>query len=94
MNVSTTVQRDLLYVIAGREDPTERALKRTLEDYYRTEIRPDRLASNLDALCQRGLVERADHAETTYSLTKRGYREIEARREWESGYFDPERGDE
>ncbi|KYH25572.1 hypothetical protein HAPAU_22460 [Halalkalicoccus paucihalophilus] len=91
MNVSTTVQRDLLYVIAGHEDPTERTLKRTLESYYRTEIRPDRLASSLDALCQRGLVERVDRAETNYSLTKRGRHEIEARREWESGYFDPKR---
>lgn len=93
MNVSTGIQRDLLYVIAGYEEATDLTLKRTLEDYYRTEIRRDRLCSNLDTLHEKGFVERIDHDEPSYyALTDRGRREIEARREWESKYFDPEEG--
>lgn len=90
MNVSTTIQRDLLYVLAGHQGTTERTLERTLGDYYRTEIRPDRLSSNLDALLQQGYVEAIKTTDQTgyYVLTNRGRREIEARREWESDHFD------
>ncbi|MDL5360591.1 PadR family transcriptional regulator [Halalkalicoccus sp. NIPERK01] len=94
MNVSTKLQRDLLYVIAGHEGATGPALRRTLEAYYRTEIRHDRLSANLDTLREQGFVERVGRADPSYALTDRGRREIDARRAWESKYFDPEKGND
>lgn len=91
MNVSTRLQRDLLYVVADGDATTEGTLTRALETYYRTDLRPDRLSANLDALRESGLIERIDTDRTPrYGLTDRGRREIVARREWESRYFDPD----
>ena len=84
----TGFQRDLLYVIAGGEEPHGLAIKEELENYYETEIHHGRLYPNLDTLVEKGLVEKGqlDRRTNTYSLTRRGRREIEARREWEHQY--------
>lgn len=86
----TGFQRDLLYVITGRDDPHGLAIKEELEEYYESEIHHGRLYPNLDALVDKGLVEKGelDRRTNYYSLTKRGMREIEARREWEESYLD------
>ena len=54
------------------------------------EIHHGRLYPNLDTLVDKGLVEKGQRDRRTnfYSLTRRGRREIEARREWESQYVD------
>jgi len=84
----TGFQRDLLYVIAGGEEPHGLAIKEELENYYETEIHHGRLYPNLDTLVEKGFVEKGqlDRRTNTYSLTRRGRREIEARREWEHQY--------
>jgi DNA-binding PadR family transcriptional regulator len=84
----TGFQRDLLYVIAGGEEPHGLAIKEELENYYEKEIHHGRLYPNLDTLVEKGLVEKGqlDRRTNTYSLTRRGRREIEARREWEHQY--------
>ncbi len=90
MHDLTGFQRDLLYVIAGRDEPHGLAIKDELEGYYGTDINHGRLYPNLDTLVDKGLVEKGqiDQRTNSYSLTQRGTREIEARREWEDGYID------
>lgn len=81
----TGFQRDLLYVIAGLDAPHGLAIKDELDDYYEGEIHHGRLYPNLDTLVDKGLVEKGtrDQRTNTYTLTRRGRREIEARRDWE-----------
>jgi DNA-binding PadR family transcriptional regulator len=88
----TGFQRDLLYVIAGLDEPHGLAIKGELEDYYEKEIHHGRLYPNLDTLVEKGLVEKGekDRRTNVYTLTRRGRREIEARREWEHRYIDIE----
>jgi len=84
----TGFQRDLLYVINGLTEPHGLAIKEELEDYYEKDIHHGRLYPNLDTLVDKGLVEKGqvDRRTNYYTLTRRGQREIEARREWESKY--------
>jgi DNA-binding PadR family transcriptional regulator len=82
----TKFQRDLLYVIAGLDEPSGLRIKEALDEYYEAEIHHGRLYPNLDALVRKGLVEKreVDGRTNAYSLTRRGGRELEARREWEN----------
>lgn len=84
----TGFQRDLLYVINGLDDPHGLAVKAEIEEYYDTEIHHGRLYPNLDTLVDKALVEKGqlDKRTNVYTLTKRGQREMEARREWEQQY--------
>jgi len=86
----TGFQRDLLYVIAGQSEPHGLAIKDELEEYYEKEIHHGRLYPNLDTLVDKGLVEKGqkDRRTNDYSITRRGQREIEARREWENQYLE------
>jgi DNA-binding PadR family transcriptional regulator len=87
----TGFQRDLLYIVAGRDEPHGLAIKDELEDYYETEIHHGRLYPNLDTLVEKGLVEKGelDKRTNSYTVTRRGQREIDARREWEQEYIEP-----
>jgi len=84
----TGFQRDILYTIAGQDDPHGLAVKDELDRYYENEVLHGRLYPNLDTLVEKGLVEKgqADRRTNIYSVTRRGRREIEARREWENQY--------
>ncbi|SDL08356.1 PadR family transcriptional regulator [Natronorubrum texcoconense] len=84
----TGFQRDLLYAIAGQDEPHGLAIKEELEDYYESEIHHGRLYPNLDNIVDKGLVEKgtADQRTNYYSITARGRRELEARRDWEDQY--------
>ena len=88
MHDLTGFQRDLLYVIAGSDNPHGLKVKEELESYYETEINHGRLYPNLDALVEKGLIEkgRIDDRTNSYTVTRRGMREIESRREWEEEY--------
>ncbi|MFB6106239.1 MAG: PadR family transcriptional regulator [Halobacteriaceae archaeon] len=88
MHDLTGFQRDLLYVVAGLDDPHGLAIKEELEEYYEGEIHHGRLYPNLDTLVDKGLVEKGelDRRTNYYALTRRGRREIQARREWEDQY--------
>jgi len=85
MHDLTGFQRDCLYVIGGLDSPKGLAIKAKLDDYYGSEINHGRLYPNLDALVEKGLVEKGsiDDRTNSYTLTARGQRELEARREWE-----------
>ena len=84
----TGFQRDLLYVIAGLSDPHGLAIKEELEEYYEKEVHHGRLYPNLDTLVNKGLVSKGSHDRRTnvYTLTQRGRREFDVRREWENQY--------
>lgn len=84
----TGFQRDVLYVVAGLDEPKGLAIKDELDEYYESEINHGRLYPNLDDLVEKGLLEkgRIDDRTNSYTLTQRGRREIRARREWEDGY--------
>lgn len=86
----TGFQRDILYVTAGLDDPHGLAIKEELENYYEKEIQHGRLYPNLDTLVEKGLVEKGeiDKRTNSYTVTRRGYREIESRNEWETQYLD------
>ncbi|WP_247728897.1 PadR family transcriptional regulator [Halovivax limisalsi] len=86
----TGFQRDLLYVIGGNDEPHGLAIKEELETYYESEIHHGRLYPNLDTLVDKGLVEKGQRDRRTnyYTVTRRGVRELEARREWEGQYVD------
>ena len=96
MHDLTGFQRDLLYVIAGSEEPHGLALKDELEEYYESEIHHGRLYPNLDTLVEKGLIEKGqvDRRTNYYTLTRRGDREIDARTDWKSAYveIDPDGG--
>ncbi|MFB6254424.1 MAG: PadR family transcriptional regulator [Halobacteriaceae archaeon] len=70
----TGFQRDLLYVIAGLDEPHGLAIKEELEDYYENEIHHGRLYPNLDTLVKQGLVTKGEIDKRTnyYQLTDRG----------------------
>ena len=89
MHDLTGFQRDLLYVIGGKEDPHGLAIKEELEDYYEREIHHGRLYPNLDTLVEKGLVEKGQQDRRTnyYTVTRRGSREIDARQDWEAQYI-------
>ena len=84
----TAFQRDALYAIAGLDKPYGLAIKDELEEYYEKEVQHGRLYSNLDTLVDKGFVKKGQYDDRTnsYSLTQRGRREIDARREWEDQY--------
>jgi len=90
MHDLTGFQRDLLYVIAGQDQPHGLAIKDELEEYYEQEIHHGRLYPNLDALVDKGLVEKGelDRRTNYYAETQRGQRELEARRDWEQQYLE------
>lgn len=80
----TAFQRDLMFVIAGKDEPHGLALKEELEQYYEVEIHHGRLYPNLDTIVDKGLVSKGtrDKRTNTYEITNRGRREIESHREW------------
>ena len=90
MHDLTGFQRDLLYVIAGMDTPHGLAIKGEIEEYYGSEVNHGRLYPNLDTLVEKGLVEKGsiDRRTNSYTLTQRGAREIDARREWEEANYD------
>lgn len=90
MHDLTGFQRDLLYVIAGMDEPYGLALKNGLEEYYESEVHHGRLYPNLDTLVEKGLVEKGEIDKRTnfYELTNRGERELTARRDWEDTHLE------
>ncbi|WP_049996331.1 PadR family transcriptional regulator [Halococcus sediminicola] len=95
MDDLTAFQRDTLYVIASIENdsyPHGLSIKELLEEQYSTKINHGRLYPNLDQLTEMGLVEKGmiDKRTNSYTLTERGHRELEDRREWENELVDVE----
>ncbi|ELY51095.1 MULTISPECIES: PadR family transcriptional regulator [Natronorubrum] len=90
MDDLTGFQRDLLYVIAGADQPSGQDVKEEVEKYYSSEINHGRLYPNLDTLVNKALVEKGqlDRRTNYYAISDRGLEQIEARRKWEEQYLD------
>ncbi|MFC7155369.1 helix-turn-helix transcriptional regulator [Halomarina halobia] len=84
----TGFQRDLLYVIAGFDQPSGQQIKGELEAHTDREITHGRLYPNLDTLVNRGYVEKGqlDRRTNWYALSDDGREAIVARHEWEDNY--------
>ncbi|AQL44914.1 PadR family transcriptional regulator (plasmid) [Halorientalis sp. IM1011] len=85
----TGFQRDIMYLVAGLDDPHGLAVKDELEKYYESEIHHGRLYPNLDELVKKGLIKKGkkDRRTNVYKLTDRGVRELQDRRDWEDQYL-------
>lgn len=90
MNDLTGFQRDLLYVIAGDDQPSGQDVKGEVEQYYSSEINHGRLYPNLDTLVNKGLVEKGqlDRRTNYYAITADGEEAIAERQDWERQYID------
>ncbi|MFC7216002.1 PadR family transcriptional regulator [Saliphagus sp. GCM10025334] len=90
MDDLTGFQRDLLYVIAGADQPSGQDVKEGVEQYYSADINHGRLYPNLDTIVNKELVEKGklDRRTNYYAITEPGERAIDERREWESQYVD------
>lgn len=83
----TGFQRDLLYVIAGSDQPSGKTVQQKLESHI-DNVNHGRLYPNLDELVERGLVEKGTQDKRTnyYEVTPKGERLLAQRREWENQY--------
>ncbi|WP_436346968.1 PadR family transcriptional regulator [Natronorubrum sp. FCH18a] len=90
MDDLTGFQRDLLYVIAGADEPSGQEVKDEVEKYYNSEINHGRLYPNLDTLVNKELVEKGqlDRRTNYYAISDSGLEQIEERREWEQQYIE------
>ena len=89
MDDLTGFQRDLLYVIAGADQPSGQDVKDEVEMYYSSEINHGRLYPNLDTLVNKDLVEKGqlDRRTNYYEISTDGRQAIEERRKWEQQYL-------
>ncbi|MFA9504929.1 PadR family transcriptional regulator [Natrinema sp. H-ect1] len=90
MHDLTGFQRDLLYVIAGADQPSGQDVKDEVEQYYSAEINHGRLYPNLDTLVNKELVEKGqlDRRTNYYAITDAGRDQIQERRDWEEQYVE------
>ena len=90
MDDLTGFQRDLLYVIAGADQPSGQDVKDEIESYYSSDINHGRLYPNLDTLVNKELVEKGqlDRRTNYYAISDAGRQQIERRREWEAQYLE------
>jgi len=90
MDELTGFQRDLLYVIAGADQPSGQDVKEEVEQYYSSEINHGRLYPNLDTLVNKELVEKGqlDRRTNYYAITNAGHEQIQDRRDWEEQYVE------
>ena len=90
MDDLTGFQRDLLYVIAGADEPSGQEVKDEVEKYYNSEINHGRLYPNLDTLVNKALVEKGqlDRRTNYYAISDSGLEQIQNRREWEQQYIE------
>jgi len=95
MHDLTGFQRDLLYIIAGSDEPHGLAVKGMADEYYEEEINHGRLYPNLDTLVDSGLVEKTakDRRTNEYNVTMKGQEALNARRDWEDEHLDGDDAD-
>lgn len=90
MHNLTSFQRDLLFAVAGREDPSGLDVKSELEAKTEETILPGQLYPNLDQLTDAGLVNKEDQDGRTnqYELTDHGRSVLEEICRWQAAYVE------
>jgi len=86
MHDLTGFQRDLLYCIAGAEEPYGLGIKRALESYRDIEANHGRSYANLNTLVEEGYVAKGsiDDRTNSYELTAEAKQRLAERQEWEA----------
>lgn len=89
MGELTAFQRDILYVLAGLEDPAGIDVKDELDKYYAADVEHSRLYQALNRLVDKGLVEKGEKDARTneYGLSQRGEDVLAHHHEWREQYF-------
>ncbi|MCU4925421.1 PadR family transcriptional regulator [Halobacteria archaeon AArc-dxtr1] len=90
MDELTGFQRDLLYVIAGKNRPSGQEILDDINEYIDQPVTHGRLYPNLDTLVELDLVEKGelDRRTNYYALTPRGQRSLEQRQAWVDQYVE------
>lgn len=90
MNDLTAFQRDILFVIAGQDNPHGLEIKESLDNYYGGEVNHGRLYPNLDELVSEGLVDKGEKDKRTnwYALTGEGKDTVQQRHRWENSHVE------
>jgi len=85
----TSFQRDLLYVIAGKTNPSGQEVKADLQQDM-GEITHGRLYPNLDTLVKKNYIKKgqSDRRTNFYRSTEKAMESLKARRRWEDEYVD------
>ena len=89
----TGFQRDLLYVIAGSEQPSGQTVRREMENYIEN-VNHGRLYPNLEALVESSLIKKGSQDQRTnyYEITETGRELLSRRRKWENKYLSDQQG--
>ena len=88
----TGFQRDVLTVTSGLEEPHGLKIKAELEASYGKEVNHGRLYPNLNALTNKGLIEKGeiDRRTNSYELSEKGEAWLAQRDDWIRQYRAPE----
>lgn len=84
----TAIQRDLLFVVYGMDDPSGQAIKGELEATQDRSVLAGHVYSNLDDLADTGFVDKRIGGGRTneYGLTEAGRERLHDRVQWESQF--------
>ncbi len=84
----TSIQRDILYVAMGQDNPSGQEIKAELED--NEQITHGRLYPNLDTLVEKQYLKKGmvDRRTNYYTVSEKGERALANRRRWEDAYVD------
>jgi DNA-binding PadR family transcriptional regulator len=79
------MQRDLLFVVYGMDDPYGQAIKRELESTQDRSVLAGHVYSNLNDLTEMGLIHKGSKngRMNEYSLTEEGRTRVHDRIQWE-----------
>lgn len=83
--LNSAIERDVLIVLCGLDDPNGLDVKAELDEYYDKTIRSGHLYPTLNRLNKEGLVskESVNAVENAYNITARGRRELKAHLRWQ-----------
>lgn len=92
MHELTSFQRDLLFVIAGCDNPSGLTLKAELEETTQKSILPGQLYPNLDELADADLLQKGEQDGRTnkYTLTEEGQKVLNEIYRWQTAHVSPE----
>lgn len=84
----TGFQRDLLYTIAGFDQPSGPTIREALQEYMDREITHGQLYPNLDTLVEAEFVTKGqiDRRTNFYALSTAGREALDRRRSWEDSH--------
>jgi len=84
-----SVERDVLYVLAGEDNLSGTEIGGRLQPYYNKDMQTTGLYHHLDSLAEGGFVEKEETKtrRNEYTLTHRGIREIKAHEQWQQQFL-------